>query len=56
MAPRLAAFQDRITQNENGDGLIDPQHWVFKFSGTDANGNPMDPLGDEYDGFARMSY
>jgi hypothetical protein len=46
----------RITQNATGDGLIDPQHWVFKFSGTDVSGNPMDSRGDEYDGFARKPY
>lgn len=50
---REATVYFRITQNAAGDGLIDPQHWVFKFSGTDVNGNPMDPRGDEYDGFAR---
>ena len=53
---REATVYFRITQNATGDGLIDPQHWVFKFSGTDANGNPMDPLGDEYDGFSRTPY
>ena len=53
---REATVYFRITQNATGDGLIDPQHWVFKFSGTDANGNPMDPRGDEYDGFARKPY
>ena len=53
---REATVFFRVTQNAAGDGILDPQHWVFKFSGTDANGNPMDPLGDEYDGFARMSY
>jgi Flp pilus assembly protein TadD len=53
---REATVYFRITQNADGDGIIDPQHWVFKFSGTDANGNPMDPLGDEYDGFNRKPY
>jgi Flp pilus assembly protein TadD len=53
---REATVYFRITQNATGDGLIDPQHWVFKFSGTDVNGNPMDPRGDEYDGFARTPF
>jgi tetratricopeptide (TPR) repeat protein len=53
---REAIVYFRITQNATGDGLIDPQHWVFKFSGTDVNGNPMDPRGDEYDGFARTPF
>lgn len=41
-----------ITQNATGDGVMDPSHWVFRFSGTDAAGNPMDPRGDEYSGSA----
>lgn len=53
---REATVYFRITQNAEGNGLIDPEHWVFKFSGTDVGGNPMDPLGDEYDGFARKPY
>lgn len=53
---REATVYFRITQNAAGDGLIDPQHWVFKFSGTDVSGNPMDPRGDEYDGFARKPF
>jgi tetratricopeptide (TPR) repeat protein len=53
---REATVYFRITQNATGDGLIDPQHWVFKFSGTDVNGNPMDPRGDEYDGFSRKPF
>lgn len=39
-----------ITQNAAGDGLMDPSHWVFRFGGTDASGNPMDPRGDQYSG------
>ncbi len=53
---REATVYFRITQNAAGDGVIDPRHWVFQFSGTDVNGNPMDPRGDEYDGFARKPY
>jgi Flp pilus assembly protein TadD len=53
---REATVYFRITQNATGDGLIDPQRWVFQFSGTDVSGNPMDPAGDQYDGFARKPY
>ncbi|WP_243370203.1 tetratricopeptide repeat protein [Geotalea sp. SG265] len=41
-----------ISQNETGDGVLDPSHLVFKFSGTDINGKTMDPGADEFDGFA----
>ncbi len=41
-----------IRQNETGDGIIDPSHWVFRFFGKDASGNPIDPEGDQWDGFA----
>jgi tetratricopeptide (TPR) repeat protein len=53
---REATVYFRITQNATGDGLIDPQHWVFRFSGTDVTGKSIDPLGDEYDGFARTPF
>ncbi len=39
-----------IRQNDAGDGVIDPSHWLFRFRGTDASGNPIDPAGDQYDG------
>jgi Flp pilus assembly protein TadD len=45
-----------ITQNANGDGVIDPSHWVFKFQGTDVSGNMMDPAADEFDGFALIPF
>jgi tetratricopeptide (TPR) repeat protein len=38
-----------VTQNAQGTGVIDPSHLVFRFRGTDVGGNPIDPLGDEYD-------
>jgi len=39
-----------IKQNAAGNGVMDPSHWVFRFSGTDAAGNPMDSRGDQYSG------
>ncbi len=41
-----------VRQNEAGNGVIDPSHWVFAFSGKDVNGNPIDPDGNQWDGFA----
>jgi len=46
----------KIRQNEAGTGVMDPSHWVFRFSGTDAEGNAMDPHGDEYDRYALGSF
>ncbi len=40
-----------ISQNATADATIDPEHIVFKFSGTDAYGKAMDPSADEYSGF-----
>ena len=45
-----------IRQNEAGDGIIDPSHWVFRFFGKDVSGNPMDPRGDQWDGFSGKPY
>jgi Tfp pilus assembly protein PilF len=47
-----ATLYFRITQNAAGNGIIDPSHWVFRFTGTDAGGKPMDSAGDQFDGFA----
>lgn len=43
----------RVSQNDTGDGLIDPKHWVFQFSGKAADGKPMDPTADQYSGYTR---
>mgnify|MGYP001596634442 CR=1 FL=1 len=43
----------RVTQNDTGDGLIDPKHWVFQFSGWAADGKRMDPTADQYSGYSR---
>jgi tetratricopeptide (TPR) repeat protein len=40
-----------ITQNDNGDGTIDPSHIEFKFSGKDKFGNTMDVDHDQFTGF-----
>lgn len=45
-----------LSQNADGDGVIDPSHLVFKFSGTDAYGKQMDPTADQYDGFAKEGF
>ncbi len=45
-----------IRQNDTGDGIIAPSHWVIQFGGTDVNGNPMDPVGDEFDGCGRLPF
>jgi len=45
-----------VTQNDAGTGVMDPSHWVFRFSGVDASGRAMDPDGDEYDRAAFHSF
>jgi len=41
-----------LQQNANKDATIDPSHLVFKFSGKDADGRPMDTTGDQIDGYS----
>ena len=43
----------RVTQNETGDGLIDPKHWVFSYRGWATDGKLMDPTADQYSGYTR---
>ncbi|GAB7025882.1 tetratricopeptide repeat protein [Geotalea toluenoxydans] len=45
-----------LSQNETGDGVFDPSHLVFKFTGTDVNGKTMDPNANEFDGFALVPF
>ncbi|MEI6207373.1 MAG: tetratricopeptide repeat protein [Desulfuromonadales bacterium] len=45
-----------LTQNANGDAVIDPSHMVFRFTGKDSSGTKMDPKADQYDGFARQAF
>lgn len=53
---RKAHIYFDITQNAQGNGVMDPSHWVFRFRGTDASGNPMDPRGDQYSGSVGGSF
>ena len=53
---QTATVYFRVRQNAAGDGLIDPSHWVFQFSGTDAAGNAMDRRGDQYNGYVGAPY
>lgn len=48
---RTASVTFALTQNEYGDGIIDPGHIVFSFSGTDKFGNEMSEEYDSYSGF-----
>jgi tetratricopeptide (TPR) repeat protein len=43
-----------ISQNDLGNGTIDPSHMVFKFIGKDAYGNAMDPSADEYSSISKI--
>jgi pentatricopeptide repeat protein len=43
-----------ISQNDLGDGTIDPSHMVFKFIGKDAYGYAMDPSADEYSSVSKI--
>jgi hypothetical protein len=47
-----ATVQFTITQNEAGDGTIDPSHVEFKFSGKDKWDFAMDEGGDQFTGFS----
>ena len=48
-----ATVRFRLTQNDAGDGTIDPSHIVFSFKGMDADGNAMDTQNDQYMGFSK---
>lgn len=43
-----------ITQNDTGDGTIDPSHIIFRFFGMDSLGNGMNPSADEYGGISKF--
>jgi Tfp pilus assembly protein PilF len=49
---RTALVTFRLSQNEDGDGTIDPSHILFKFTGQDIYGKAMDPGADAYSGFS----
>jgi tetratricopeptide (TPR) repeat protein len=48
---RTAAVTFAITQNEQADGIMDPGHVQFTFSGTDKFGLKMDETCDSFCGF-----
>lgn len=45
---QTATLYFRVSQNANGNAVMDPSHWVFSFGGTDVSGRSMDPRGDQY--------
>jgi tetratricopeptide (TPR) repeat protein len=51
---RMAEITFRISQNELGNGTLDPSRIVFKFSGVDASGKAMDRTADEYSGVSKI--
>ena len=53
---QTATVYFQVRQNDNGDGLIDPSHWVFQFGGRDASGNLMDRRGDQYSGYVKSAF
>jgi Tfp pilus assembly protein PilF len=53
---RLAMVSFIVQQNAAGDATLDPSHLVFKFSGIDAAGRPMDTSGNEIDGAASSPF
>ncbi len=53
---RRATVHFRVSQNALGNGVMDPRHWVFGFSGVDAEGRSMDPDGDQFDWYAAHSF
>jgi tetratricopeptide (TPR) repeat protein len=50
---QTATVYFRVTQNDTGDALIDPKHWVFQFSGVASDGKAMDPHANQYSGYSR---
>ena len=53
---QTATVYFQVRQNANGDGRIDPSHWVFQFGGRDASGNLMDRRGDQYSGYVKSAF
>lgn len=51
----MATVYFRVSQNDDADATIDPQHIVFKFYGVDAYGKAMDKSADEYSGFTKIA-
>jgi Flp pilus assembly protein TadD len=53
---QTATIYFRITQNDTGDAVTDPKHWVFAFNGVDSNGRAMNSHGNQFDGYALTSF
>jgi tetratricopeptide (TPR) repeat protein len=49
-----ATLRFTLTQNEEGNGTIDPSHVHFRFKGEDSFGNVMNPKNDEFLGFSKV--
>lgn len=52
---RMATVIFKLTQNDAGNGTLDPSHVKFTFSGTDAEGSQIDPLANDYTGFSGVA-
>ena len=52
---QVATVAFTVSQNESGDGTIDPSHIVFKFNGKDVNGIAMDSDHDEFSGWSGVA-
>jgi len=53
---KTASVTFTVQQNADGNATIDPSHLVFKFTGKDTDGTPMDTTGDEIDGSAGKAF
>lgn len=53
---QTATLYFRVSQNANGNAVMDPSHWVFSFGGTDVSGRSMDPGADQYSQGAHGSF
>jgi tetratricopeptide (TPR) repeat protein len=49
---QTADVKFRVTQNDSGDGTLDPSHLLFTFQGLDAYGKAMDQAADQYSGIS----
>jgi tetratricopeptide (TPR) repeat protein len=45
-----------LQQNDNGNGVIDPSHLVFSFSGVDITGKQVDTAADQYSGLLGRAF
>ncbi|NTV95371.1 MAG: tetratricopeptide repeat protein [Thiobacillus sp.] len=49
---QMATVVFRLTQNETGNGTLDPYHVQFSFNGQDVLGTAMDESANDYTGFS----